>query len=68
MKLEKDIQKEIDRLWDVYNESIDKMVESGDKDGNAWMMSVCAYTRLDALNWVLEKCEEGKLTCMLYRL
>lgn len=35
MKVEKDIQKEIDRLWDVYNESFDKMVESGAKDGNA---------------------------------
>lgn len=61
MKLKKDIQQEIDRLWDIYNESIDKMVESGAKDGDAWLKGVCAYTRLEALTWVLENSKKEEV-------
>lgn len=54
MKLKKEINEEMNKLWLEYNASIDAFVDSNLEDQESWLKGIMAYKKIEALHWVLE--------------
>lgn len=60
MKLKREIEAEIDKLWSEHNSAIDVFVDSNLEDQESWLKGIIAYKKIESLHWVLETTKKEK--------